>query len=92
MPERVEPEQPIAYQSIVVLGDSHWALAVNNADQSVHLQPADIRWRKHSGKRPWLAGTVLDRLCALLDVGVLIAMLDASDTARQVKADLDRDQ
>lgn len=91
MPERVESAQSIEYQSIVVLGDSHWALAVNNADQSVHLQPADIRWRKNSGKRPWLAGTVLERLCALLDVDVLIAMLDASDTARQVRADLDRD-
>jgi len=90
MPERVEPAQDIEYQSIVVLGDSHWALAVNNADQSVHLQPADIRWRRNSGKRPWLAGTVLERLCALLDVNVLIAMLDDSDTARQVRADLDR--
>lgn len=91
MPERVGSDQPVEYQSVVVLGDSHWALAVNNADQSVHLQPADIRWRKTSGKRPWLAGTVLERLCALLDVGVLVAMLDASDTAKQVKADLAKD-
>ncbi|WP_339857899.1 chemotaxis protein CheW [Pseudohongiella acticola] len=88
MPERVDAEQQIEYQSIVVLGDSHWALAVNNADQSAHLQPADIRWRRTSGKRPWLAGTVLGRLCALLDVEVLVSMLDASDTARQIKADL----
>lgn len=91
MPERVGSDQPVEYQSVVVLGDSHWALAVNNADQSVHLQPADIRWRKTSGKRPWLAGTVLERLCALLDVDVLVAMLDASDTAKQVKADLAKD-
>jgi len=27
-------------------------------------------------------------LCALLDVEVLVSMLDASDTARQIKADL----
>lgn len=88
MPERIGREQALDYQSVVVLGDSHWALAVNNADQSVHLQPADIRWRKILGKRPWLAGTVLEHLCALLDVDVLIAMLDASDTAKQVKANL----
>lgn len=88
MPERIGREQVLDYQSVVVLGDSHWALAVNNADQSVHLQPADIRWRKILGKRPWLAGTVLEHLCALLDVDVLIAMLDASDTAKQVKANL----
>lgn len=88
MPERIGGEQALDYQSVVVLGDSHWALAVNNADQSVHLQPADIRWRKIPGKRPWLAGTVLEHLCALLDVDVLITMLDASDTAQQVKASL----
>lgn len=92
MPERVSTEQAIEYQSVVVLGDSHWALAVNNADQSVHLQPADIRWRETPGKRPWLAGTVLERLCALLDVDVLVTMLDASDTAQQVKADLANDK
>ncbi|HDZ09926.1 chemotaxis protein CheW [Pseudohongiella sp.] len=88
MPERIGQDQVIDYHSLVVLGDSHWALAVNNADQSVHLQPADIRWRKTLGKRPWLAGTVLEHLCALLDVDVLIAMLNDSDTAKQVKADL----
>ncbi|MEX0737943.1 MAG: chemotaxis protein CheW [Pseudohongiella sp.] len=88
MPERVGSGQQADYQSVVVLGDSHWALAVNNADQSVNLQPADVRWRQTMGKRPWLAGTVLDRLCALLDVDVLVGLLDASDTARQVKADL----
>lgn len=88
MPEKVDAGHEIEYQSVVVLGDSHWALAVNNADQSVHLQPADIRWRKTPGKRPWLAGTVLQRLCALLDVDVLIKMLDDSDTAQQVKAEL----
>lgn len=88
MPERIAREQTIDYHSVVVLGDSHWALAVNNADQSVHLQPADIRWRKTLGKRPWLAGTVLEHLCALLDIDVLITMLNDSDTAKQVKAEL----
>jgi len=88
MPERVAADQQIDYQSVVVLGDSHWALAVNNADQSVNLQPCDIRWRKTLGKRPWLAGTVLNRLCALLDVDVLIALLDASDAAGEITADL----
>lgn len=91
MPEKIADGQAVEYQSIVVLGDSHWALAVNNADQSVNLQPADVRWRQTLGKRPWLAGTVLERLCALLDVDVLVDMLDASDTARQVKADLEKD-
>lgn len=81
MPERLENQPSPQYQSVVVLGDSNWALAVNDADQSVTLAPADIRWRKSMGKRPWLAGTVLNRLCALLDVEVLTELLDASDAA-----------
>lgn len=81
MPERLEDQPSPQYHSVVVLGDSNWALAVNDADQSVTLTPADIRWRKTMGKRPWLAGTVLNRLCALLDVEVLTGLLDASDAA-----------
>lgn len=76
MPERLEGNaHHAAYQSVIVLGDSHWALAVDCADQSVHLKAGEIRWKQLMGTRPWLAGTVLQRLCALLDVDNLMLML-----------------
>lgn len=80
MPERVTgSEHREGYHSVIILGDSNWALAVNSADQSVNFAPEDIRWRQAMGKRPWLAGTVLNNLRALLDIDVLLTMLNASE-------------
>jgi len=80
MPERVTDNQHFEnYQSVIVLGDSLWALAVNQAAQSVRLLPEEIRWREGSSTRPWLAGTLLDRLCSMLDIAELTRMLTASE-------------
>jgi purine-binding chemotaxis protein CheW len=80
MPERVSGRSHQAgYHSVIILGDSNWALAVNSADQSVNFSPEDILWRQAMGKRPWLAGTVLNNLRALLDIEVLLTMLNASE-------------
>ena len=27
-----------------------------------------VRWRERNGKRPWLAGLVIERMCALIDM------------------------
>jgi purine-binding chemotaxis protein CheW len=36
-----------------------------------------VRWRTAQGKRPWLAGTISARLCALLDTDALAQILEA---------------
>jgi purine-binding chemotaxis protein CheW len=81
MPERVKDDSHrAAYQSVIILGDSHWALAVDQADESVLLQADEIRWKHLLGTRPWLAGTLLNRLCALVDVDSLLTLLAEADT------------
>ena len=67
------------YQSVIILGNSNWALAVNRADQSVRLDPQDVKWRKHRGNRHWLAGTLQDQLSSLIDVSALRRQLDGMD-------------
>lgn len=80
MPERLESNaHHAAYQSVIVLGDSHWALAVDCADESVNLKAEEIRWKQLTGSRPWLAGTLLHRLCALLDIDNLMIMLQQNE-------------
>ena len=37
-----------------------------------HYHPDEIRWRQHLGKRPWLAGTVLNKTYSLLNMDELI--------------------
>ena len=81
MPERCPADRKHRqdYQSVIVLGDSLWGLAVSHAEESVRLEPSQLRWREGGSSRPWLAGTLLDRLCSLLDVDVLSSMLAAAD-------------
>ena len=82
MPERTKDNSHRAhYQSVIVLGDSHWALAVDQADESTHLSSQDVRWKHLLGTRPWLAGTLLNRLCALVDVDSLTGLLEEADHA-----------
>lgn len=72
------PDGAEAYSHIVLLEGGEWGLACNGIGEVLSLRPDEIRWRSSRGSRPWLAGTVMQHLCALLDVDGLRAMLDAT--------------
>ncbi len=78
MPEKCNEilEDSLKYQYLVMLGDSGWGLACEELVNTVTLQSSDVKWRDVGGKRPWLAGMVKERMCAMLDVNRLISMLD----------------
>lgn len=78
MPEKYAQlsEEQRAYQYLVMLGDSTWGLACNRLVNTVTLNKADVQWREQKGKRPWLAGMVKQRMCALIDVYQLVTMLN----------------
>jgi len=62
---------------IILIADGKWGLACNKVNQVVTLSSEEIRWRKEAGKRPWLAGTVLDKMCSILNIEALIKQLEA---------------
>lgn len=66
-----------AYQYIVMLGESMWGLACSKLMGTELLRSEQVRWREQVGKRPWLAGMVKEKMCALIHVDALIAMLNA---------------
>ncbi len=78
MPEKYTEELAAAldYQYLVMLGESHWGLACENLVSTDTLTPDEVKWRGASGKRPWLAGIVKDKMCALINVDALIALLE----------------
>lgn len=79
MPEKYNDEMAAAidYQYLIMLGESHWGLACENLVTTETLSPDDIQWRKNSaGKRPWLAGVVREKMCAILDVDAMVEMLE----------------
>lgn len=68
----MEPEQP---KHILVVGDGRWGLACSAIGDVIKLAPTEVKWRGGQGRRPWLAGTVLGHLCALLDTEAFAEML-----------------
>ncbi|MGI0115297.1 chemotaxis protein CheW [Zooshikella sp. RANM57] len=77
MPERYEHNTSQAIHYLLVIENSTWVLAVDNVHESITLSPHEIRWRKHKGKRPWLAGTVIAKMCALLNIKALALQLNS---------------
>ena len=60
----------------VVLIDEHrWGLACDEVNEVITLEPDQVRWRTSRTKRAWLAGTVVDHMCALVDGKAFSAML-----------------
>ena len=62
-------------QKIILMDEGRWGLACDDVGEVITLQADDVRWRSEAGRRPWLAGTISERLCALLDTDVLARIL-----------------
>lgn len=77
MPEKynIDLENNLEYQYIIMLDSSPWGLACEQLVNTVTLSQDDVKWMESGGKRPWLAGLIKERMCALLDVSALIEML-----------------
>lgn len=78
MPEKVNKtlEETLHYEYLIMLADSEWGLASDKLVNTVTLNKSDVKWRANDKKRPWLAGMVKERMCALIDVYQLISMLN----------------
>ncbi|MDH4133843.1 MAG: chemotaxis protein CheW [Gammaproteobacteria bacterium] len=78
MPERVVPgDQRFPPQHIVIIGDGEWGLTCEDVSTTITLDPSEVQWRSRRTKRPWLAGTVIERLSAILDAERLAEILAA---------------
>lgn len=75
MAGRVPPAARANYRFVIRLNDSEWGLACDDVAQSFTLRPDQVRWRTARSKRPWLAGTVIDQMCALIDVRAMAHLL-----------------
>jgi len=78
MPEKYNEKlkSSLNYQYVIMLDDSRWGLMAEHLVDTVTLGQDDIKWLDTSNKRPWLAGLVKDKMCALLDVEALIQLFD----------------
>ena len=71
MPERYDRSMRDAYRYVLTLRDSDWCLAVDSIAGELSFDAARVRWRSAHTRREWLAGTVVDKMCALVDIDAL---------------------
>jgi len=60
------------YNSILITQDSRWGLGCDEILSIGKLSPEKVRWRTNRQKRPWLIGTVIEELTAIIDLQELI--------------------
>lgn len=87
MPERYDESFLQSAKYVISLNGVPWGLAVDSVNQPITLKPDDVKWRGERTKRPWLAGTVKEHMCALLDVPMIGHLLMSADrNARKTSA------
>jgi purine-binding chemotaxis protein CheW len=75
MPDRYRDDFRQGLQYVISVQGYEWGLAVHQVSRSLRLDPNEIKWRTQRGQRPWLAGTVIEHMCALLDVSELAELI-----------------
>ncbi len=56
---------------ILVIGDGRWGLACDSLAKPVLLHRDEVQWSGQNPERAWAIGTVIERLCVLLDVAAV---------------------
>lgn len=69
--------ESLNYTHYIILGSTQWGLSCEKLLGTETLTREQIKWRKVSGERPWLAGMVKERRCALIHAKELVKLLDS---------------
>jgi len=75
MPEKGFDLARDGFDYLIQLQRSDWTLACKEVYKTVRISPEQVKWRSQKGKRQWLAGTVIEHMCALVHVDTLIELL-----------------
>lgn len=84
MPERYTADMRDDLKYVISINGFDWGLAVHQLRDSIQLEPNQVKWRSQRGQRAWLAGTVIEHMCALLDVEVLATLMNQPAAAQSV--------
>jgi len=68
--------EELEYSHFILLGSTAWGLSCENLLGTETLNKDQIRWREEKGSRPWLAGMVKQKMCALIHAEELVKLLD----------------
>ncbi|WP_240009543.1 chemotaxis protein CheW [Marinomonas algicola] len=76
MPNHYQGDLKENFKFVIQLDRSDWGLACEVVAEAITLEPSAVKWRSDRSKRPWLAGTVIEHMCAILDIQGFIELLN----------------
>ncbi len=79
MPERYQKTFRDNIKFVVSIYGRSWGLACHSVEQSLTLRPEQVKWRSTRGKRPWLAGTIVEHMCSLIDTDGFQQIIEQSE-------------
>jgi purine-binding chemotaxis protein CheW len=88
MPDRYRDDFRQGLQYVISVEGYEWGLAVHQVSRSIRLDPDEVKWRSQRTQRPWLAGTVIEHMCALLDVAALAELIASGAAKRMVNGQI----
>lgn len=62
---------------VVYIDDGRWGLGCEAIAEVLTLTPEQVSWRSARTSRRWLAGTVLEQMCALIEPSAFAEMLSS---------------
>lgn len=86
MSEHISDDHRPDFRFAIRIHNSEWGLACHEVAEAISLDPDEVKWRTTLGKRPWLAGTVVDHMCALIDVAAFARLLDSDKVPVDLQA------
>ncbi len=63
------------FKHLILIDEGRYGLACDELVDVLKLGHKDVRWRGDRTNRPWLAGTLIDKMCALIDVDQFVVKL-----------------
>jgi purine-binding chemotaxis protein CheW len=60
---------------ILIIGDHRFGLPCESLAKPVFLSKEDVHWSIRHEDRPWMAGTIKDKLTILLNIDELLEMI-----------------
>lgn len=86
MSEHINDDHKPDFRFAIRIHNSEWGLACHEVAEAISLDPDEVKWRTSLGRRPWLAGTVVDHMCALIDVAAFARLLDSDKVPVDLQA------
>lgn len=87
MPERYDPKVRESLKYVILMQGSDWGMTCHEVADAITLEPHQVSWRTDRGRRPWLAGTVIEHMCAIMDVSALVRLVDKDSRRRGAAVD-----